>query len=128
MATYLTQEWLELQRAIAQDFPETPGATVRLQYHVKDGPGGDVDYFWVLEDGKLLEACLGDDPDAEVELTVTWDDSGKIQRAELDETAAFMQGRLKATGNMGKLMALMPLTQSAEYKDLKARITEQTGF
>jgi predicted lipid carrier protein YhbT len=128
MPKYLTQEWLDLQQEVAQEFPERPGATARMQYVVTGGPDGDIKYYWVLENGKLLESRLGDDPDAEVTLTSTWDDSCKIQRGELDATAAFMQGRLKVTGNMGKLMSLMPLTQSPEYKAIQEKITAQTEF
>ena len=49
-------------------------------------------------------------------------------RPELDANAAFMQGRMKVTGNMGKLMSLMPLTQSAEYKAIQAKVAEQTEY
>jgi len=129
MAKYLSQEWLDTQREIAQEFPERPGATARLQYQVTGTPEGkDIRYFWVLENGKMQENLLGEDPDAEVNLTLTYDDSVKMQKGELDETAAFMQGRLKATGNMGKLLSLMPLTQSPEYKAIKEKITEVTEF
>lgn len=128
MPKYLTQEWLDTQREIAQEFPERPGATAHLQYIVTGGPEGEVRYFWVVENGKILEDELGEDPDAEVTMTITWEDSAKMQRGELDETAAFMQGRLKVQGNMGKLMSLMPLTQSPEYKAIKAKITEVTEF
>ncbi len=128
MPEYLTQEWLDRQREIAQEFPERPGATAHLQYVVTGGPGGDLKYYWVVENGKMLEAKLGEDPDAEVVLTLSYDDSVKIQKGELDETAAFMQGRLKVTGNMGKLMSLMPLTQSPEYKAIKEKVTAVTEF
>jgi putative sterol carrier protein len=125
---YLSQEWLDQQREIAQEFPERPGATAHLQYIVTGTPDGEVRYYWVVDSGKLLEDQLGEDPDAEVTLTTTYDDAVKIQKGELDETAAFMQGRLKVTGNMGKLMSLMPLTQSPEYKAIKAKVTEITEF
>ena len=128
MAKYLTQEWLDTQREIAQEFPERPGATAHLQYIVTGGPDGEIRYYWIVENGKILEDKLGEDPDAEVTMTITLDDSTKMQKGELDETAAFMQGRLKVQGNMGKLMSLMPLTQSPEYKAIKAKITEVTEF
>jgi putative sterol carrier protein len=128
MPKYLTQEWLDQQREIAQEFPERPGATAHLQYVVTGAPGGDIRYFWVVDSGKILQDELGDDPDAEVILTLSYDDSVKIQKGELDETAAFMQGRLKVTGNMGKLMSLMPLTQSPEYKAIKEKVTQITEF
>jgi hypothetical protein len=37
-----------------------------------------------------------------------------------------MQGRMKVSGNMGKLMSLMPLTQSAEYKAIQAQVAAKT--
>ena len=61
-------------------------------------------------------------------LTTTYDDSVKIQKGELDPNAAFMQGRMKVTGNMGKLMSLMPLTQSPEYKAIQQKINEITEY
>jgi putative sterol carrier protein len=128
MPQYLSQEWLDEQRAIAQEFPERPGATAHLQYVVTGGPEKEIKYYWVIENGKMLESRLGEDPDAEVTITFTYDDSVKIQKGELDETAAFMQGRLKVTGNMGKLMSLMPLTQSPEYKAIKEKVTAVTDF
>ena len=33
MAKYLSQEWLDLQKDLAQEFPERPGATARMQYN-----------------------------------------------------------------------------------------------
>ncbi len=128
MPKYLSQEWLDTQQEIAQEFPERPGATARLQYIVTGGPDGEIRYHWTVENGKLHEDELGEDPDAEVIMTLTYDDAVKIQKAELDETAAFMQGRLKVKGNMGKLMNLMPLTQSPEYKTIKAKVTELTEW
>ena len=126
MAKYLTQEWLDNQRELAQEFPERPGATARMQYHVTGGADGDIDYFWVLENGTLLQSELGQDPDADFTLTLSYDDSVKIQKGELDPNAAFMQGRMKVTGNMGKLMSLLPLTQSAEYKAIQEKIRAVT--
>ena len=128
MSKYLTQEWLDTQRELAQEFPERPGATARMQYHVTAGPEGDVKYYWVVENGKVLEDKLGDDPDAEFTLTLSWDDSVRIQKGELDPNAAFMQGRMKVTGNMGKLMSLLPLTQSPEYKAIQEKIRAVTEY
>jgi putative sterol carrier protein len=128
MAKYLSQEWLDLQRDLAQDFPERAGATARMQYIVTGSPDGDVHYFTVINDGKMLENTLGDDDQAEFTLSSTYEDSVKVLKGELDANAAFMQGRMKVTGNMGKLMSLMPLTQSAEYKAILASVADQTEY
>jgi predicted lipid carrier protein YhbT len=128
MSRWLTQEWLDETRTMAESQPERPGATARMQYVVTGGPDGDIKYYWVLEDGKLLESQLGELPDAEVTLSETHDVALRIQKGELDPSAAFMQGQVKVSGNMGKLMALLPITNSPEYKDLMAEIAKITEF
>ena len=39
-----------------------------------------------------------------------------------------MQGRVKVVGDMGKVMALMPLTDSDEYRVALAELAGQTTF
>jgi putative sterol carrier protein len=95
---------------------------------VTGGPEGDIKYYWVLENGKLLESELGDLADAEVTLTESYEDAMRIQKGELDANAAFMQGRVKVTGNMAKLMSLLPITNSPEYKALQSEILATTEF
>ena len=130
MHKYLSQEWLDAGRELAQEFPERAGATARLQYQVSGTPSGDVHYYWVVESGKLRENTLGDDPDAEITLTMSYEDAMKMQKGELDANAAFMQGRIKVVpgSNMGKLMSLLPLTQSPEYKAIQAKINDITQY
>ena len=129
MAKWLSQEWLDESRKRAESQPERPGASARMQYVITNNPDGDdIKYYWVLENGKLLESQLGELPDAEVTLTQTYDDAKKIQTGELDASAAFMQGRVKVAGNMAKLMSLLPLTNAPEYKQLQAEILENTEF
>ena len=128
MPKWLSQEWLDESKKLAEGQPERPGASARMQYVVTGGPDGDIKYYWVLENGKLLESTLGDLPDAEVTLTQTYDDAQKIQKGELDANAAFMQGRVKVTGNMAKLMALLPLTNAPEYKQLQEQIAGITEY
>ncbi len=128
MPKYLSQEWLDESRALAEDQPVRPGATARIQYHTTGGPDGDVKYYWVLEDGKLLEAKLGELEDTDFTLTMSYEDAVKVQQGELDPNAAFMQGRMKVTGNMAKLMSLLPLTNSPEYRALQEQIRKITEY
>ncbi|MEO5679868.1 MAG: SCP2 sterol-binding domain-containing protein [Acidimicrobiales bacterium] len=128
MAKFLSQEHMDLQKQLSEGQPERPGTSAVMQYVVTGGPDGDVRYYWVLVDGKLLEAALGDKEGAEVTLTQSYDDAVKISKGELDPNAAFMQGRIKVTGNMQKLMMLMPLTNAPEYKELQKDLRSQTEF
>ena len=128
MPQYLSAEWLDETRGLAASQPERPGASARMQYVVTGGPDGDIKYWWRLEDGQLLESALGALDDADFTMTLSYADSVKIQNGELDANAAFMQGRMKVAGNMGKLMQLMPLTNSPEYKSLQETIRTVTEF
>jgi len=125
---YLTQEWLDDARALAQGQPERPGASATMQFVVTGAPDGDLKYYWVLENGVLAEASLGQLPDAEVTMTTGYADSVAIQKGELDANTAFMQGKTKVTGNMGKLMQLMPLTMSPEYRALQEQVRAITEY
>jgi len=128
MPKWLSQEWLDESKKLAESQPERPGASARMQYVVTGGPDGDIKYYWVLENGKLQESQLGEMSDPEVTLTQSYDDAKKIQQGELDANAAFMQGRVKVTGNMAKLMALLPLTNAPEYKALQEQIGAITEY
>src|SRR5918999_651865 len=128
MAKYLTQEWLDETRKLAPGPPQRPRAEAKMQYVVTGGPEGDIKYYWILENGRLLESQLGELPDVDFTMTLSYDDSVKVQQGELDPNAAFMQGRMKVTGNMGKLMQLMPLTNSPEYKALQEGVRAITEF
>ena len=128
MSKWLTQEWLDESKALAESQPERPGASARMQYIVTGGPDGDIHYYWLLDNGKLKESKLGDLPDAEVTMTQSYEDAMKIQKGELDANAAFMQGRVKVSGNMAKLMSLLPLTNAPEYKQLQEEIGKITQY
>src|SRR2546422_10246717 len=105
MSKYLSQEWLDESRKLAEDQPVRPGATAKMQYVVTGGPEGEGKYYWGLEGGKLLESQLGGIADGDFTLTMTYEDAKKVQTGELDPNAALMHGRMKGSGHMGKLMS-----------------------
>jgi putative sterol carrier protein len=125
---YLSQGWLDQLLALTKDLPEHPGATARLQHVVTGTPDGEVRYHLSIIDGRLAEVGLGDHPDAEVTLTQTYADAREVAEGDLDASVAFMQGRTKVVGDMGKVMALMPLLQSAPYRDAVAELSRLTSY
>jgi len=128
MPKYLSQEWMDQYKALAETQPVRPGATARIQYVTVGTPDGDVKYYWGLEDGKLLEMQVGDITDMDFTITMNYPDAMAVQKGELDANAAFMQGKMKVTGNMAKLMSLLPLTNSPEYKALQEEVRKVTDF
>ena len=128
MPQYLSQDWLDTGRELAADQPGRAGASAKIQWVVTAGPDGDIKYWWRLEDGKLLESELGVQADADFTLTLSYEDSVKIQKDELDANAAFMQGRMKVAGDMGKFLHLLPITNSPEYRALQAKLREDASY
>ncbi|MDP9075776.1 MAG: SCP2 sterol-binding domain-containing protein [Actinomycetota bacterium] len=128
MSKWLSKTWIDETRDMAESQPERPGASAKIQYVVTGAPDGDVRYYWVLENGKLVESDLGDLPEPDITMTESYDDALKIQKGDLDPNAAFMQGRIKVAGNMAKLMSLMPLTNAPEYKELQKEIQGMTEY
>lgn len=128
MTKWLSTEWFDQTRTMAADQPERPGLSARIQYEITGGPEGDVSYFWILEDGRLQSSAAGTVDAPDVTLTIVWDDAAAMQRGEMDPNVAFMQGRMKVAGSMGVMMALLPVTNTPEYQDLRRRIAAVTEF
>jgi putative sterol carrier protein len=128
MPKWLSQEWLDESTRLAADQPVRPGASARLQYVITGDPAGDVSYYWVVEDGLLKENRLGVLEDADVTLTETREDAMSMQKGELDANTAFMQGKVKVDGDVAKLLALLPITMSPEFRDFNAAVLAMTEF
>ena len=125
---FLSQEYLDEAVRISQDFADRPNANARIQYVVSGGPEGDVSYYWVVVGGKLQDSKLGELPDADFTLRMSYDTSVKIQRGDLNPNVAFMTGKMKASGNVGKLLSLMPLTQSDDFKSLQEQLRAKAEY
>jgi alkyl sulfatase BDS1-like metallo-beta-lactamase superfamily hydrolase len=128
MVAHLSEEWAELQLKLGADLPHRPGASARLQVIVTGAPAGDVAYALAFEDGRLVECALGADPTAEVTLTETHDDAVAIARGEVELSVGYMRGRVKVVGDVGALLRVMGVLQSAEHRELLAALAEQTDL
>lgn len=125
---WLSQQWLDETRKMAVDQPERPGASARLQYVVTGGPDGVIEYYWVVEEGKIVDSSLGSLDDPEITLTMAYDDAMRIQKTEISATSAFMRGKVKVRGKVLKFKSLLPITNSPEYKQLQRDIAAITDF
>jgi putative sterol carrier protein len=128
VSKWLSAEWFDQARGMADDQPSYPGLSARIQYEVTGGPDGDVSYYCILEDGRLQSSAGGRVESPDVTITAPWADSVAMEQGDLDPNVAFMQGRMKVAGSMGVMMALLPAARTPEYKDLRRRIAEITEF
>jgi hypothetical protein len=124
----LSQAWLDLQREATATLPERPGAGARIEYRVTGGPDGEVVFHSVIKDGRLVENALGaaDDPDFTVLMPHA--EFVEVVRGELDQTVGFMQGRVKVTGNIGRMLSVLPITTSPEWRTAAQRVLASTAL
>lgn len=128
MFRYLTQEWQDEVRALSQDQPHRPDTNLKIQYRITALPDGDLDYYWIIGEGRLAEAKLGEIDEPDFTITVTYENACKMQRGELEANSAFMQGKMRVAGNLARMMALLPLTNAPEWKTFQDQIRAITEY
>jgi predicted lipid carrier protein YhbT len=125
---YLSPEWHAAVVALAAEaLPDRPGASALLACKVTGSPSGDLHYVQQLVDGRLVRQEPGRAESPDVSFTVTWADAVALLRGELDPNVLVMQGRMKADGNIGRLMAILPVTTSADYLALQEQVRAITA-
>jgi putative sterol carrier protein len=107
---FLSEEWAKaITDALnsSEDFKRAATAQqAKLQQVVTGMPdGADVKYYFKLDNGSA-EVAMGELADAEATISQSYDTAVAINKQELNAQNAFMQGKLKISGNMMKLMQL----------------------
>ena len=112
---FLSQQWAETMTTAlnsSDDFKTAAsGQSAKLQQVVTDVEGGDVKYYFVLDNG-TANVSLGEVEEAEATVTQNYDTASGLQKGEVNAQQAFMQGKLKVSGNMMKLMQLQKVIGS----------------
>ncbi len=107
---FLSEEWAqEMTDALnsSEDFRNAAaGKDLKLQQVVTDAPGdGERNYFLAIDDGRARVA-LGEIADADATMTQSYDTAAAIMRQQLNAQQAFMQGKVRVSGNLMKLFQL----------------------
>ncbi len=106
---FLSDEWLsEVESRLNSNeaFQNAArGQSARLQQEVTGTPTGDVQYGFVLDGGKV-QIQRGQIDSAEATINQPYETASALSKGELTGQAAFMQGKLKITGNLMKMMTL----------------------
>jgi len=107
---FLSEEWAQAMTDAlnsSEGFKKaSSGQQAKIQQVVTDSPdGGEVKYYFTL-DGGNAQVAVGELADAEATISQNYETAVAIDRSELNAQNAFMQGKLKISGNMMKLMQL----------------------
>ncbi len=108
MAKFLSEEWGDQVREALNASDDvksaTKGVDLTIQQVVTDVPDrGEVKYWTQFNDGQV-DGGTGEAENADVTITQNYETAAALNRGELNAQAAFMQGKLKVSGNMGKLL------------------------
>ena len=112
MAALLTPEWLDAVGPLLAEHPPPADGGAGVHVAIGGGPDGDVE--------------LGDPATAPLSLTVPAKDLSAMVDGSLEPSVAFMQGRLKATGDTGALFRLLAWTRTPAYGELRADVRAVT--
>jgi SCP-2 sterol transfer family len=118
VSAFLSPEWLDgLVAGAAGDDVDAgagdPEVSMLVQNVVTGGPDGDVSFWTRIERGRTVEAALGTVDKPDLTLMAAYADAERQAAGEVEPSAAYMQGRLKAEGDMTKLFALLKATHAA---------------
>ncbi len=102
--------------------PQEGSIVVRVV--IAGGGEGDVSVTWRAGEGSvsLTEGRDGDDPD--VTFTLLAADAIDVAKGALPPAVAYMQGRLKTTGDNGLVLALLAALSTPEFDTLRASVFE----
>ena len=105
---FLSQEWVdELEAALNDDaaFREAAaGTTVALQQVITTSDG-EVRYWTTLTDG-VVAFGIGDLDAPDATIRQSYETAAGLARRETNPVMAFMTGKIKVDGDMGRLMAM----------------------
>lgn len=121
----IDQSWLDRQRAATEGLPERTGASACIRYEVKVAKGTTVVFHTALVDGRIAANTMGeagtaeggddaDEPDFVIQ--VDGDVFAELASGRLETSVAFMQGRLRVVGNIGRMLSVLPVTTSPEWR------------
>ena len=104
---FLSDDHMEAATAALNDNADFVGSIANinmgLQFHVTDGPEGDVDFYLSVGDGAATMTS-GELDGADVSITTPHETAVELFKGDLNTQMAFMTGKIKVAGNMAVLM------------------------
>lgn len=129
MVEYLAEEWMDLYAEFGAELPVKAGIDMITQYVIEKTPNGNIRWFDVVVDGKVTEASLGKNKEADVTITWKYPYDVKMLSGELGPDAAYMQGRIKVEGDHPKwLFTWSEVLHSDEYRAFQAKVHAGTDY
>ncbi len=107
-----TDDWLRGTVSAWTDVSGTPGFDFRVQWVLPKAPDGGGAYTLVFTDGRVDDAVAGTDAQADITLTLPYEQARDVQRGVADPSVLYMQGQLKTAGDNRTVLRYLELLAS----------------
>ncbi|MFN2488931.1 MAG: SCP2 sterol-binding domain-containing protein [Actinomycetota bacterium] len=115
---FLSQEWAQAVTEALNSSSEFSDAAARhpakLQQVVTDTPAGETKYYFAIDEG-AAQMGIGEIEGAEATITQSYDTAVAISKREIHPQQAFMQGKLRVTGNIMKLLQMQSVLSALSH-------------
>lgn len=120
MAERFDDEWLRVSAAAFDASLVAPSESATIGLTILGGASGDVVTQWRIADNTLSAGLQ--EGESDLALTIPAKDAALVVDGELEPSVAYMQGRLKASGDMALLLRLLRASESPAFKSWREGI------
>jgi len=127
MPKFLSDEWFTQAESFGALLPEQPDKSLIVQHVLTACPeGAPTAFHQVFADGRLVTCAAGRHPNPEVTLTESYETALKVNLGKQNPRNALLTGKIRPSGDVLKLMSMLPLIQSDEYEAMQRSIAAVT--
>ncbi len=90
--------------AVAPSVSAISSAQISLQFEVPDAPEGAEKVYMIAVEGGTANVSPGPGASPDITIVNSYETAAAMAKGDLNTQMAFMTGKIKVSGNMGKLM------------------------
>jgi len=122
---WATDAWFAEAVRSGDRLAATPGVNLASQYTITEAPGGVVTYVEVIRDGKINRVFRGEQPDADLKLTMSYADY-RLMITKFMASADLPSAKIE--GDFSKLAPLAPIRTSQAFQDHRQHMVDITAW
>ncbi len=104
---FLSTEWAEAVKAALNASADFKKAAGDQKATIQQVITGDTETrYWIIIDAGTIDLGVGDAPEPDATISQSYDTAVGLAKGSVSAVTAYMTGKIKVTGNMGKLLGL----------------------
>ncbi len=123
MADLFDDQWLSQAAGSLSPLLSDYRGDVSVSFTALAGPSGDVATTWVVKDGEA-SASQGNNADADVVFALPWKDVVAVVDGSLEPPVAYMQGKLKTSGNMERALLILSAASTDAFSQWRSALAD----